>query len=71
MTATVPVGKGPWFPVVLPDGSAVYVPNVDDGTVSVIDVQSLEKVADLETGPRAVSNRTTTHACRLGGESPA
>ncbi len=33
----------------------VYVTNRDGGTVSVIDVQSLEKIADIETGPRPMS----------------
>lgn len=35
--ATVEVGRDPREPLVLPDGSAVYVPNHDSGTVSVID----------------------------------
>ena len=37
VTATVPVGGQPWAPVMLPDGSAIYVPDGDAGTMSVID----------------------------------
>ena len=35
VTTTIPVGKNPYPPAVAPDGT-VYVPNADDGTVSVL-----------------------------------
>ena len=37
------------------DDRYAFVSNRDEGTVSVIDVRSLEKVADLETGPVPIS----------------
>jgi YVTN family beta-propeller protein len=37
VTATIPVGAGPWLVAVDPAARNVYVANVDDDTVSVID----------------------------------
>jgi YVTN family beta-propeller protein len=51
---TITVGAGPRLPLVLPDGSAVYVPNEVDGTVSVIDpaTRSVTATVDVGAGPR-------------------
>ena len=38
MTANVPVGRGPTSVAVAPDGRRAYVTNLDDGTVTVLDV---------------------------------
>ena len=52
VTATIEVGLSPRLPGVLPDGSAVYVPNFDDDTVSVIDTSTNEVMATIEVGDR-------------------
>lgn len=53
-TATIsarwPVGRRPFTPVVNPSGTALYVPNYDAGTVSVIDTASGLTVYTLLAG---------------------
>ena len=50
VTATIDVGYRPLRSGVLPDGSAVYVPNNRDGTVSVIDTVSNEVTTIIDVG---------------------
>ena len=50
VTARIPLGKWPGFPVVDRTGSRVYVPNVESGTVSVIDATVNAVVATIEVG---------------------
>jgi DNA-binding beta-propeller fold protein YncE len=38
VTATIPTGKSPTSIAVLPDGSAAYVSNLGDGTLSVLKI---------------------------------
>jgi YVTN family beta-propeller protein len=39
LTTTVDVGRGPWHPVFTPDGREVYVGNLEDNTVSVVETE--------------------------------
>jgi len=50
VTARIPLGKWPGFPVVSRNGSRVYVPNIEDGDVSVIDAASNTVVDTIEVG---------------------
>jgi YVTN family beta-propeller protein len=49
---TVPVGIGPVQVAVLSDKSKAYVANANDGTVSVIDMNSMVKTATITVGGR-------------------
>ncbi|RBY82472.1 cell surface protein [Geodermatophilus sp. TF02-6] len=51
IVATVPVRSRPYVSAVTPDGSRLYVPNHDSGTVSVIDTATDTLVADVSVPP--------------------
>jgi YVTN family beta-propeller protein len=51
ITSTIPVGTRPFALAVTPDGSKLYVPNHDSGTVSVIDTASSTLVHDIKVAP--------------------
>ncbi len=48
---TIPVGTRPYALAVRPDGSEIYVPNHDSGTVSVIDTTANILVTDIRVKP--------------------
>ena len=50
MVATVPLGRGPGFPLFSPDSTKLYVMNSGSGDVAVIDVQSRSVVARHKVG---------------------
>ena len=56
-TAVAVGDGGTAFPVVLPDGSAVYIPNNRNGTVSVIDTGTDMVMATIRVscGPQGLS----------------
>ncbi len=49
--ATVPVRTRPYALAVTADGSRIYVPNHDSGTISVIDAKKNEVVSEIEVAP--------------------
>lgn len=51
VTATIPVRTRPYALAVTPDGSRVYVPNHDSGTVSVIDTASNTVTSEIDVAP--------------------
>ncbi|QJY44901.1 Hsp70 family protein [Pseudonocardia broussonetiae] len=51
VVATTPVRTRPYALAVTPDGSRVYVPNHDSGTVSVIDTASNAVSAEIDVAP--------------------
>ncbi|GLL16131.1 hypothetical protein GCM10017577_72860 [Pseudonocardia halophobica] len=51
ITSTIPVGTRPFALAVTPDGSKLYVPNHDSGTVSVIDTATSTLVHDIKVAP--------------------
>src|SRR5207302_808905 len=51
VVATVPVGDGPIGVAVTPDGTRVYVANINSSTVSVIDTATNTVVATVTVGP--------------------
>ena len=64
VTATVPVGKSPWWGVAVDPGThTVYVPNLDGDTVSVIDASTRTVTATVAVGggPRGVAVDPGTH----------
>ena len=48
--ATIPVGKGPGFPVFSPDGSRLYVMNYGMGDIAVIDTTTKAIVTRHKAG---------------------
>jgi YVTN family beta-propeller protein len=50
VTARIPLGKWPGFPVVNQSGSRVYVPNIEGGTVSVIDATTNTVIETVQVG---------------------
>ena len=48
--ATIPVGQRPWNMALTPDGKKLYVACGRSGAVSVIDTQTLQRVADVTVG---------------------
>ena len=50
VVATVPLGRGPGFPLFSPDSSKLYVMNSGSGDVAVIDVKSRSLVARHKVG---------------------
>jgi YVTN family beta-propeller protein len=52
VTATVAVGDVPVGVAITPDGSAVYVTNLLDGTISVISTATNEVTATISVGTR-------------------
>ena len=48
--ATVTVGANPLIPTTTPDGTYAYIPNYDDGTVSVINTNNDTVIATLTIG---------------------
>jgi DNA-binding beta-propeller fold protein YncE len=50
VAATVHTGRGPHDVAFTPDSGFAFVSNTDQGTVSVIDVRALKKVADIQAG---------------------
>jgi YVTN family beta-propeller protein len=63
VTATVPVGTGPWGVAVDPGTHTVYVTNISDNTVSVIDGSTRTVTAAVPVGkhPRGVAVDPGTH----------
>ena len=63
VTATVPVGKGPFGVAVDPDTHTVYVANYGDNSVSVIDASTRTVTATVAvgSGPRGVAVDPGTH----------
>nr|WP_255426981.1 Hsp70 family protein [Pseudonocardia sp. C8] len=51
VVATVPVQTRPFALAVTPDGSKVYVPNHDSGTVSVIDTSTNQVTSEIRVAP--------------------
>jgi YVTN family beta-propeller protein len=50
VTATIPVGLGPWASAINPTGTRAYVTNLTDGTVSVIDTALNSVIATVPVG---------------------
>jgi YVTN family beta-propeller protein len=50
VAATIPLGRGPGFPVFSPDGSRLYVMNSGGGDVAVIDTVEKRVVARHKVG---------------------
>jgi YVTN family beta-propeller protein len=50
VAATIPVGKGPGFPIFSPDGSKLYVMNYGMGDIAVIDTATKAVVARHKAG---------------------
>jgi YVTN family beta-propeller protein len=63
IVSTIPVGTRPFALAVTPDGSRLYVPNHDSGTVSVIDTATSKVTTDIKVAPNphwaAISNDGT------------
>jgi YVTN family beta-propeller protein len=63
IVSTIPVGTRPYALAVTPDGSRLYVPNHDSGTVSVIDTATSKVTTDIKVAPNphwaAISNDGT------------
>ncbi|MEP7339358.1 MAG: cytochrome D1 domain-containing protein, partial [Acidobacteriota bacterium] len=55
VAARIPTGKGAHDLALSDDNRWAFVANRDEGTVSIIDVRSLRKVADLKTGQQPAS----------------
>ncbi|WP_433503806.1 Hsp70 family protein [Pseudonocardia halophobica] len=51
ITSTIPVGVRPFALAVSPDGSKLYVPNHDSGTITVIDTATEAVVHDIRVAP--------------------
>ncbi|GAA1326320.1 Hsp70 family protein [Pseudonocardia xinjiangensis] len=51
ITATIPVRTRPFLAAVTPDGSELYVPNHDSGTVSVIDTGTNTVTSEIKVAP--------------------
>jgi YVTN family beta-propeller protein len=51
ITATIPVRTRPFLAAVTPDGSRLYVPNHDSGTVSVIDTGTNAVTTEIRVAP--------------------
>ncbi|MEU7811105.1 Hsp70 family protein, partial [Pseudonocardia sp. NPDC049154] len=51
ITSTIPVGVRPFALAVSPDGSKLYVPNHDSGTITVIDTATETVVHDIRVAP--------------------
>ncbi len=66
VAATIPLGRGPGFPVFSPDGSKLYVMNSGGGDVAVIDTAEKKVVARHKVGvnPFGGSLRTTATSSR-------
>jgi YVTN family beta-propeller protein len=66
VAATIPLGRGPGFPVFSPDGARLYVMNSGAGDVAVIDTATRTVVARHKVGvnPFGGSLRTATAASR-------
>jgi YVTN family beta-propeller protein len=47
---TIPVGRGPDWMTILPDGSKCFVSNAGSDTVSVIDVASRKELTQIRVG---------------------
>lgn len=73
--ASIPVGAGPHGSRPSPDGKWVYVANIADTTLSVIDTDTDKKVADVEVGqaPAQSHSHRTDASCtqRLMGKTPS
>ena len=50
LVSTIPVGRGPDWLTILPDGSRCYVSNAGSNTVSVIDVATRREVKQIPVG---------------------
>jgi YVTN family beta-propeller protein len=50
LASTIPVGRGPDWLTILPDGSRCYVSNAGSNTVSVIDVATRREVKQIPVG---------------------
>jgi YVTN family beta-propeller protein len=50
VVASVPLGKGPGFPLFSPDGATLYVMNAGEGDVAVIDVKERQVTARHKVG---------------------
>ncbi len=72
-TASHPTGDRPYPADVMWDGSHAFVPNLDDGTVSVIDLLNSETEATVEVCPGppggALTPDQTTYIVACGGTS--
>lgn len=59
----IPVGNGPETLAITPDGAFVYVPNINDGTVSVIATSTNSVIDTVPVGPNpfgiAIANLST------------
>jgi YVTN family beta-propeller protein len=64
VVATIPLGRGPGFPVFSPDGSRLYVMNSGAGDVAVIDTATRQVVVRHKVGvnPFGGGLRTATTA---------
>jgi len=51
MQATIPVRTRPYLSAVTPDGTQLYVPNHDSGTISVIDTASAKVITEIRVAP--------------------
>jgi YVTN family beta-propeller protein len=51
VTATVPIGEGPFDVAIGPDGQNAYVAALGPGNVSVIDTSTTHVSATVSTGP--------------------
>jgi YVTN family beta-propeller protein len=51
VVATIPVRTRPYLGAVTPDGSRLFVPNHDSGTISVIDTATNEVVSEVQVPP--------------------
>ena len=57
VVATVPLGRGPGFPLFSPDSSKLYVMNSGSGDVAVIDVKSRSRRGAPQGRNRPVRRR--------------
>ena len=48
--ATIAVGQRPWNMAITPDGRKLYVANGRSNSVSVIDTETNQKLADIAVG---------------------